>query len=80
MKFANPHQVIRGDARMSAFGTKRTLATFPPGGFRSACSVHYHDRDGLGVAMKRRNAFWRRGSSVAVRGQRTDGSYLIGLN
>jgi hypothetical protein len=24
MKFANLHQVIRGDARMSAFGTKRT--------------------------------------------------------
>jgi hypothetical protein len=25
-------------------------------------------------------AFWRYGSSVAVRGQRTDSSYLIGLN
>jgi hypothetical protein len=37
----------------------------------------------LGVAMERRKflyAFWRRGSSVAVRGQRTDSGYLIGLN
>ena len=24
--------------------------------------------------------FWRRGSSVAVRGQRTDSGYLISLN
>jgi hypothetical protein len=38
---------------MSAFDPKRTLARFPHGGFRSACSIHYHDRDGLAEATKR---------------------------
>jgi hypothetical protein len=63
---------------MSAFDPKRTLARFAHGGFRSACSIHYHDRDGLAARVP--YALWRRGSSVAVRGQRTDSGYLIGLN
>jgi hypothetical protein len=76
---------------MSAFGgkadiiqaiAKRLLLTqsgdWPAshhGGFRSACSVHYHDRDGPWGGDETAQvpyAFWRRGSEVAVRGQRTE--------
>jgi hypothetical protein len=51
---------------MSAFDPKRRLASFPHGGFRSACSVRYHDRDGLRVAMKRRKFLTLFGGAAAA--------------
>ena len=51
---------------MSASDPKRTLASFLHGGFRSACSVHYHDRDSLGVAMKRRKFLKLFGGAAAA--------------
>ena len=57
---------MRGLPAMSGFDPKRTLASFPHGGFRSACSVHYHDRGGLGVAMKRRKFLTLFGGAAAA--------------
>ena len=67
---------------MSAFDPKRTLASFPHGGFQSARSVPYHERGGLGVAMKQRKFLTLFGGAAAACRSRpcAPSSYLIGLN